>query len=196
MALRWGFKTEANRLANELRTEIGVGIKSPLDPWKLARHLAIPILTLSSMKAEAKAAVAHFMRRDQKAFSAATIFRGSKRIVVLNDAHHVHRQASSLAHETGHIVLWHEPECAITDAGVRVWNPDQEREAEFIGGALLVSEDAALEIARLRQPLSTAAEAFGVSLEMMTYRIGITGAYKRVARAARYASGHRRSVNR
>jgi Zn-dependent peptidase ImmA (M78 family) len=58
-----------------------------------------------------------------------------------------------------------------------------EDEAQWLAGALLVTEDAALWIARSETPVPAGAAQFGVSESMINYRLNVTGARKRVARA-------------
>ena len=48
--MRRGFKTEANAIAREVRSELGLDPASPLDVWRLAEHLDILVLPLSSLR--------------------------------------------------------------------------------------------------------------------------------------------------
>jgi Zn-dependent peptidase ImmA (M78 family) len=68
------------------------------------------------------------------------------------------------------------------DRGGRLWNQDIEDEAAWLAGALLVSEAAAIEIARRGWPVEVAAQRFGVSQQMIQFRLNVTGAVKRVQR--------------
>ncbi len=68
MALRRGFKAEANYLARMLRSELGLLFKAPLNPWKLAEHLEIPILTLSEMRESVPLAVHYLSTRGNDEF--------------------------------------------------------------------------------------------------------------------------------
>lgn len=185
MKLRWGFKSDANAIARDLRRELGLGVAAPLDPWQLAAHLDIPVVKLSSMKAEAETAVRQFMRKEREAFSALTVFHGYKRMIVVNDSHAHGRQASNVAHELAHSLLWHEPAPTFDGDGMRHWNAEQEEEAQWLAGALLVSEEAALEIVRQALSLADAAERYGTSIDMVRGRINVTGARKRAELAAK-----------
>jgi Zn-dependent peptidase ImmA (M78 family) len=118
------------------------------------------------------------------AFSACTVFRGARRTIVHNDAHAPGRQASNLTHELGHALL-HPPTPALDDRGCRLWNQNIEDEAHWLAGALLLTEDAALCIARNDTSVPAAAEHFGISEQMITYRLNVTGAGTRAARALR-----------
>lgn len=183
MALRRGFKTEANSIAREIRRELKLHPVAPLDAWALAEHLDIPVLTLSSMSDAAPFAAAHFSNAGSSEFSAVTVFRGTRRVIIHNDSHSKGRQSSNLAHELSHGLLLHPPTPAMNDCGCRDWNQDLEDEAEWLSGALLISEEAALHIARHGLSCEEAAAVYGVSERMVQWRLNVTGARRRVERA-------------
>jgi Zn-dependent peptidase ImmA (M78 family) len=183
MGYRRGFKSEANSIAREVREELGLTALDSLDSLVLAEHLVIPVTPLSDFRSDAPHAVRHLQHTDREAFSAVTVFAGRKRTIVHNDAHSPGRQASNVAHELSHGLLLHDPTPALDDRGCRLWNQNIEDEAQFLGGALLITEDAALWIIRNRLTLPDAASRFRVSQAMVTYRLNMTGARKRVARA-------------
>ncbi len=181
MAYRRGFKTEANSLAGEIRAELGLDPLDRLEPELLAHHLAIPIWPLSHLAADAPALV-HLLVVEPKAFSAVTVFRGHKRTIVHNDGHAPARQSSNLAHELSHGLLLHPPTPALDDRGCRHWDQDVEDEASWLAGILLVTEEAAIEIALDRWSKPEAAQLLGVSQQMIQFRLNATGAVKRVQR--------------
>jgi hypothetical protein len=109
MTLRRGFKSEANTIARQVREEMGLWVGAPLDPWKLAEHVAIPLLPLAALKAATPDAVNQFSSVEPGAFSAVTVFNGPSRLIVFNDTHSRARQASDLAHELSHALLQHAP---------------------------------------------------------------------------------------
>jgi Zn-dependent peptidase ImmA (M78 family) len=188
VAFRRGFKTEANSIATEIRAEIGLQALEALDPWGLAKHLAIPVIPLSELARDATGA-AYLLDTEPEAFSAVTVFHGSHRTIVHNDAHAPGRQASNLTHELAHGILLHTPAPALDHRGCRAWNQDIEDEAEWLAGALLIPEDAALWIARQSMPSTRAAVHFGATPKMVQYRLNVTGARVRVARAQRRRTG-------
>lgn len=187
MALRWGFKTWANKVATETRREVGLGPYERLDPRQLAAYLGIPIIALSEVRNTAPV-VEHLMLVERDVFSAATIFSGVRRIIVHNDSHSPTRQSSNLSHELSHGLLGHPPTPALDDMGCRIWNQDIEDEAAWLGAALLVPECAALAIARRRWTQTEAAHRFGVSPQMIQYRLNVTGAEKRTRGIRAYQS--------
>lgn len=187
MGYRRGFKTEANGLAGEVRTELAISELDPLDPRRLAALLEIPIVGLSEL-ALAAPAVDYLLSTDSGAFSAATVFCGARRTIVHNDGHAPSRQNSNLAHELAHGLLQHRPTCALDAVGCRNWDQDVEDEAAWLAGVLLVSEAATIAIAQGRWGLAEAARHFRVSERMIRYRLNATGAVKRVQRARRVRS--------
>lgn len=186
MTLWRGFKSHANNIVREIRSEMGVSPMAPLDPWALAKHLDIPVMRLSSMSDAVPNAVRHFSIVNSAEFSALTVFDGMRRVIVYNDAHSDGRQASDIAHEISHGLLLHLPRPALSGNGCRNWNDDVEDEAQWLAGALLISEEAALSIAKRRLPLETAANSYGVSEQMVRWRLSITGAYKRLDRTRQF----------
>lgn len=186
MGYRRGFKSEANGTAREIRAELGLGALDRLDPWALAAYLDVSVIPLSDFGADAPRARDHFTKVETDAFSAVTVFDGLRRAIVHNDAHLPGRQASNVTHELGHALLLHPPTPALDHRGCRLWDHSIEDEAQWLAGALLLTEDAALWIVRSGTSVTPAAERFGISEQMVTYRINVTGARARVARARRF----------
>ena len=178
--LRRGFKAEANRLARQIRQDLGLNLVDPLDPRVLAQDLAIPLVPLSALKKDAPTVVRHFSQQASGAFSAMTMFYGTRRAILYNDSHSPGRQASDIAHELSHALLQHPPEVAIDHRGRRNWNQNLEDEATWLAGALLISDEAAIEIATIQMSTDVAAVAYGVSEQMIVWRLNVTAAVQRV----------------
>ena len=185
MAYRRGFKSYANAIALQVRSELGLRAIDRLDPWALAADLGIPIWRLSELASDAPEYLAQLATTDPESFSAVTVFRGTKRMIIHNDAHVLGRQASDIAHELAHGLLQHRPTPALNDQGCRLWDQGLEDEAQWLGGALLIAEDGAIWIVRQEMSEHDAAEHFGVSPPMVRYRVNVTGAKQRVTRARR-----------
>jgi Zn-dependent peptidase ImmA (M78 family) len=101
---------------------------------------------------------------------------------VHNDAHHRRRQAANISHEVAHGLLLHSPAPLICADGTRPFNREQEDEAQWLGPALLISEDAALFIVEPGQPTATICTTYGASEELLRTRLRVTGALILVAR--------------
>lgn len=182
MAFRRGFKTEANNITSDIRSELGLGPFDSLDPWGLANCLGIPVLGLSDYVIDAPH-VKHFLSVEQDVFSAVTVFRGRRRMIVHNDSHHPHRQKSNLCHELAHGLLQHPPTPALDNRGCRDWNQEVEDEAGWLAGTLLITEPMALAIAKKKYTHEEVTRLLGVSEDMIRFRLNATGAYIRAERA-------------
>ena len=113
------------------------------------------------------------------------MFRGSHRLIVNNDGHSPARQASNLAHELAHALLMHQPSPALDERGCRAVDDEIEEEANWLGGVLLVPAPAALRIVRQGLSEQHAAGLYGVSADMLRWRLNMTGARRRGRRASR-----------
>ena len=184
MALRRGFKADAERVAAEVRRDMGLTNLECLDPFRLATFLDIPVLALSSL-CRTHPKIGYLLHIEPDVFSAVTVFSGTRRVIVHNDGHALTRQASNLAHEIAHSLLFHPPTPPLDDRGSRLWNQDIEDEASWLGGALLIPLQAALSVAYKRWSEEETARHFGVSSQMVRFRINATGAAKRAALKSR-----------
>ena len=183
--VRRGFKSEASAIAREVRAELSLSRNSPLNVWQLAEYLEIPVVPLSTLHSAAPEAARLFLNGGQEMFSGVTVFRGPRRTIVFNDAHAPGRQSNDVGHELSHGLLLHTPATAVDGRGCRVWDREAEAEANWLSGALLVPEEAALHIVRHGWSTQEAAERYGVTPKMIQYRVNVTAARKRVQRMIR-----------
>lgn len=176
-----GFKSEANRISIQMRTEMGLEPHSPLCPLRLADYLLIPAMPLRKLAEDnpAIAAEVHYLSTvDSGVFSAITIFDGSYRFIVHNDGHAPTRQRANLAHELAHALLNHTPHPPFCKHGRRVFDRQLEDEANWLGPALLVSNEAAQWALRSGMTVETAGLHFGVSNVLMRFRLNKSGAVR------------------
>lgn len=185
--LRRGFVTEAHRWADELRSELDLAPHDPMCPKRLAHHLEVPIYPLSGLPAcdEQKALLE---KRQGYDFSAAACFQGHAAFILFNDGHDPKRQVSDIAHELAHILLGHPPANPFQPNGIRGFLPEHEMEAERLGPTLLVSDAAALRAYRLIRSntftLHSLSDEWNITREVIQMRINLSGAKKRLSRAA------------
>ncbi len=184
-----GFKTDAERIATQVREELSLGVRDALRPLDLAAHLAIPVYTLGTVSRNCTrpGVLACFHAAEADCFSAVTIFRGFRRIIVHNENHHPHRQASNLAHELSHCLLSHDPEDLVQRDGQRYWNAELEGEANWLAGALLVPREGGLILLRAGWEIVDIAANYAVSEVLCRWRINATGVPQQLARAHRFS---------
>jgi Zn-dependent peptidase ImmA (M78 family) len=152
---------------------MGLRRESPIDPVAVCALYDITLMGLSTLGVVCSA----FQGADASFFSAVTVPRGPHRAIVFNDFHHPHRQRSSICHELAHCFLGHECTPPLTPEGERAYHSGLEAEANYLGGALLISNEAAIRIALTRMDPATVQAVYGVSLDMIEYRLRMSGAH-------------------
>jgi hypothetical protein len=163
-------------MAVDVRADLGLGACDPLDPLAVCDHFGIDVVPLTSLGPK----VAHFTDVERSAFSAVTVPCGMRRAVVHNDRHHPDRQRSNIMHELAHAFLGHKPCSAFNCDGERHYDGGIEAEASFLAGALLITNEGAWHI--VRAGLQNAARRiYGVSQQMLDYRLRVSGAMKRAS---------------
>lgn len=175
--LRRGFKKEAEERALELRNELGLSHYAPIDVFALAEWLAIPAVPLSALAEYVPDVhLAHFRDVESEVFSGVTIHHGVRRLILYNDAHADVRLNSTIAHELAHALLGHSPSPLADDDGKRNRNAEIEAEANWLSGAILVPQPAAMKIIFNNLSVSDAAVQYSVSESMIRYRLRVSGA--------------------
>ena len=176
MALRRGFKSEAERIARDVRSDMGLNASKSVAPEDLARLLGIEIRAGDELVQRAR--FEELERIQPDSFSACT-FRPSPECVVIvyNPLSAKSRRRSDLAHELAHILLDHELSRLERLGDVTFFSCDasQEEEAGWLSGCLLLPR--ALLLAETRRGVSAReiARKCGVSEQMAQYRLNVTG---------------------
>lgn len=184
--MRRGFKAWCERTANDYRQTLGVAPSRPLDPRCLADRLGVRVATPEDIPTLSDTARRQLVEVDPGSWSAVTIALGDARVVILNSGQSAARQRSSLAHELAHLILNHPTDrTQLTREGLLfrgTFDREQEEEANWLGGCLLVPRDGLLR-ARLRTSNEHAlATRFGVSADMIAWRLRTTGVLRQVRR--------------
>lgn len=175
--LRRGFKKEAEELALELRNELGLSHRAPIDVFELAEWLAIPAVPLSDLaELVPDVHLMHFRQIESSVFSGVTIHHGARRLILYNDSHTDVRLNSTIAHELAHALLGHCPSPLADDDGKRKRNAEVEAEANWLSGAILVPQPAAMKIVFNNLSVEEAAIHYAVSESMIRYRLRVSGA--------------------
>lgn len=176
MALRRGFKSEAERIAENLRADLGLFADRPVAPETLAEFLGVELKSGDSLLPRQR-----FVDLEQLqpgAFFACTFRPSDDRVVVVyNPLTPNSRRTSDLAHELAHILLEHELSRIETLGEITFLScdADQEEEAAWLSGCLLLPRPLLLKETRLGRSAEEIAEAHGVSATMARYRINVTG---------------------
>ena len=176
-----GFKARANDIALGLRKQAGLSKTASLDPRDIFQRLSIQVVPLSEFRSTCPLG-AEVLLSNAGGFSAMLLPVGQgKRIVIHNDSHSPRRQVSNLAHELAHVLLAHPAEVVCMGDLARRADSSVEAEAAFLSGCILVPNEAAHRLALSGVDNCRAADTYGVSEDMITYRLRMSGALKRVS---------------
>ena len=179
MALPHGFKAKANRIALGLRLQLGVAETAPIDLGRLADRLGLSVVPIGTFASACPDAVEQLLEKDMGAFSALLLPVGNgRRIILHNDANSPGRSNSDLAHEISHALLAHPPRSLFDGSGCRNFDPDMEAQANCLAGHILIPNEAARQIVYSRRDLNAARASYGVSREMLEFRLNASGARK------------------
>ena len=183
MALRRGFKSEAEKISKDLRGQLGKNASDPLSPEEVAQLLGIEIRAGDEL-----IPLERFRELEDLqpgAFSACTLKPSSGRVVIVhNPLYSQSRRNSDVTHEIAHTLLGHELSRIekIGDLTFRSCDPTQEEEAGWLSGSLLLPRPLLLREIGSGEEASAIAEKYKVSEEMARYRIRVTGVERQLSR--------------
>lgn len=162
-------------LASSIRRDIGAKTNEPIDPFGLKVHgarVAFP----HDIRGVPEEVLNYLLGDGMGKWSAATIpldDRNQDWLIVINSAHSTERKRASLMEEYCHVLLGHEMTQLNHQEGVtfRDYRQDQEQEAFSIGAAILIPAEALHARLAKHEPADKIAKHFGVSRELVEYRI-------------------------
>jgi Zn-dependent peptidase ImmA (M78 family) len=176
---RRGFKSWCETTSAQFRTVLGLSAADVLPAKQLADHIGVIVVDVREVPGLSAKSLRQLTEKDRESWSAMLVRHANHRVVVMNTSHSTGRQSSSLMHECAHVILNHEPEEAGHVAGgilmVSGYRPQQEAEADWLAGTLLLPRVALLSIVQLGMSRQDAANLYGVSDDMLRMRLDLTG---------------------
>lgn len=185
--MRRGFKAEAERLADRTRASMGLGPHDQLDIRDLAQHLKVEIVPADELVDRAK--LDELEKIQPGAFSAATFhLPDSRTVIVFNPLSDAARTNSDIAHELAHILLDHDVRELQQLAGYTflTCDPEQEAEANWLGGCLLLPRQLLLREAHANATADSLAVKYTVSPAMARFRLNTSGVLLQAQRSRPY----------
>ena len=176
MALRRGFKSEAERIVRRVQTELGLSAADPIPPERVAELLGIEVIAGDELLPRQRFVELQNIQPD--AFSACTLRPSPDRVVIVhNPLSSESRQNSDVAHELAHTLLDHELSRVqrLGDVTFLSCDPVQEEEAAWLSGCLLLPRALLLAEVRRGAEAKVIAQKHGVSERMAQYRLDVTG---------------------
>lgn len=198
--MRRGFKAWCERAAGDYRRTLGVSPTAAFDPNRLAAHLGVRVTTPAGIPTLSAAARRQLLETDPDSWSAVTLVRGNAGLVVLNSAHSEARRRSSLAHELAHLILNHAADAThLGEPGLLFrgsFDREQEEEATWLAGCLLVPRDGLLAARRQTDSEEALARRFEVSRDLIRWRLRMTGVLRQVRRFPRPVARRATEISR
>ena len=186
MALRRGFKSEAERIARRVRVDLGLSAAEPVAPELIAELLGIEVRAGDELLPRERFQELEDIQPD--AFSACTLRPSLDRVVVVhNPLSPKTRQKSDVAHELAHMLLDHELSRVqrLGDITFLSCDPVQEEEAAWLSGCLLLPRALLLAEVSRGAGAEEIARKHGVSERMAQYRLDVTGVVRQNQAAVR-----------
>lgn len=189
MAFRRGFKSQCERRSVEIRKQMGIGQSEPLSADLLAEFMGITVWSTNMVDDIPAPDLATLNDEADDSWSAITMRVNASHLVLYKPVSSNGRRNSVIMHELSHIILGHElaNACVLEDGSLVPGNfsQDQEDEADWLGGTLLLPRPALLSIRKGRLTDALACERYMVSREMLTWRFRMTGVDYQLGRARR-----------
>lgn len=182
MPLRRGFKAEAERLAKDIWSAMGLSPNDRMDAVKLAKHVGCMVRPADALVDIAKLKELYQIQDD--AFFACTFALPNNRYaIVFNPLMSVRRRNSDVAHEVAHIVLGHRLSRLERLGNVAFLSGDkqQEDEAAWLSGCLLLPRFVLVHDLRKRRKADGIAKNRMLSMDMVNYRVRVTGVARQLA---------------
>jgi Zn-dependent peptidase ImmA (M78 family) len=178
--VRRGFKAEAERLAQRVRSEMGLGMGDAMDGIMLARHAGAEVRCADELTAVTKLEALEEIQPG--AFSACTFTFADHHVVVYSPLASPGRRHSDIAHEAAHLLLGHEVKEIQQVGGLSFFtcDPDEEQEANWLAGCLLLPRQLLYGAARRGLDTADIAASYGVSEPMAAFRLRTTGVLRQV----------------
>jgi Zn-dependent peptidase ImmA (M78 family) len=176
-----GFKTWCEQTAVQYRRELKIIDTAPLTAFQLADHLGVITRTPHDFAMLAEHVRQRLLTVHSDCWSAFTINTGMRPLIVYNPTHSDARTSSNIMHELAHLILGHNPSkmfVSSTGLPIRTHDTEQEEEATWLSGCLLLPRVALVRIKSQSVREDRVAVEYGVSRNMLRYRFQVTGVNK------------------
>lgn len=179
--MRRGFKADAERIASRVRKEMGLGSADKLDAKALAEYVGATVRRADDLTTAAKLQALEDLQPG--CFSACTFTIDDRHVIVYSPLASPGRTQSDIAHEVAHLLLEHDVKTVETigDLSFFTCDPDEEQEANWLAGCLLLPRPLLLRAASRGADVSQIALDYGVSEQMAAFRLRTTGVARQLA---------------
>ena len=180
-----GFKSRCEEMARSLRVELGLVPTAAISPDRLASHLDVAVWSVTDLGLS-EDDVLQLVAVDRDSWSAITVSASGRDTIVINPNHSRGRYSSDLMHELAHLLLGHQPSTVFfagaEDLALRGYNASSEEEANWLAAALLLPREALIRLRSRLVSNQEACESYGVSSQMLAFRMRVTGVERQFSR--------------
>jgi Zn-dependent peptidase ImmA (M78 family) len=178
--MKRGFKSKCENTSLQIRRELKLRRTDPLPIELLATHIEVKLLKPSDILGLSNEAINILLGSEKDSWSAVTISSGGTDIVIYNPTHSTARRSTDIMHELAHMILRHKhtPILLFSQSDkviLRSYDEDQENEADWLAGCLLLPREALLHMTRIKTSKSDVCTEYAVSAQLLKYRTDITG---------------------
>ena len=177
-----GFKTRCENISIQMRNSLQLKKTDALSPEVLAEYFGVMLLEPQQIENLSAASYSLLVGKGRDNWSAVTISSKEMDVIIYNPSHSLGRRASDIMHELSHLILEHSPGQFIVSPNnpfaLRSYDVEQENEAAWLSGSLLLPREALVYIKKHRMSNREVCEIYGVSNQLLSYRMDITGVNK------------------
>lgn len=174
-----GYKSWCENTSLALRGDMKLRNIDPLVPKDVAAYLDVRLFTPREIEELPPEILRVLLVTDWQDWSAVAVSNNGRDAIIFNPRHSAARQSSDIMHELSHILAGHDPAKIIlsTDGilALRSYDRQQEDEANWLCGALLLPRPALLHIVQSGMGEKEACQRYQVSDDLMTYRLNVSG---------------------
>jgi len=183
--LERGFKAWAEKTSLSLRKELEIAVDQPLPLERLADYFDVRLWTPKDVPGITEEILDQLLETAPSDWSGVGLQIEGQGIIIYNPKHSKGRQASDITHEMSHFILEHQPAKIILSSDeeleqlwMRSFDQKQEDEANCLAWTMLVPRDGLVRSLYQKMTPAQIAEHYGVSNQLVTYRINSTGVKK------------------
>ena len=172
-------------MARSLRLELALKPTDPLGAKQLANYLDVLVWSVAELGLSDND-LRQLVEVDTNSWSALTVSAFGREAIIVNPAHQGGRYSSDVMHELAHLILDHDPSTVFfvgeSDLALRGYNRSDEDEANWLAATLLLPRDVLVYLQRRRISDQSALAAYGVSQQMLRFRMNVTGVNRQFRR--------------
>lgn len=188
--LKRGFKSQCERRSVEIRRSLDLDPLAPLSALRLAKYNRIRVWAVQDIDGLTQPDILQLTKHDKDSWSAFALRKSTSHLVVFNPSQSDARINSVVMHELSHILLGHELSLVVkSDEGHLVpanYDQNQEDEANWLAGTLLLPRPALLDVRRKGIPDRQVIDTYLVSNQMYQWRVRMTGVDYQISNSSRF----------